>query len=192
MKCGIQALSSKFHAPNRIKKFLLSSVFHALVFYLSQLRRYFLSSLQDVKVGILCGGGLSDTNISADFVRLVSKLCRLTVPLPDQSASKPSQQRGHHRSNSTPALISWDSMQINPSMPCPDYKIIGRQHSLKLLCERCSNGPTPAYNLPKPRKIRAPEPYQHLYKPISKALDQKLRYGPVPVIFHKLKDIPFY
>ncbi|KAG0599032.1 hypothetical protein M758_12G121900 [Ceratodon purpureus] len=130
---------------------------------------------EDVKVGILCGGGLSDTGISADVVRLVSKLCRLSVPLPEQSALKPSQEIGHNRSNSVPALISWDSMQDNLSLPCQDFPILGRQTSLKLLCERCSSGPTPAYDLPKPRKIRDVQPYQHFYKPISKTLDQKLR-----------------
>ena len=170
-------------------KFPLKSVFMLWFFMCINQEGAFFSSLQDVKVGISCGGGSSDTNISADLVQLVSKLCRLSVPLSKQSAPKSSQQRRYHGSDSIPALVSWDSMQSNSGMPYQDFPIIGRQNSLKLLAERCSNGPTPVYEMPKPRKIRDPEPYQHFYKPISKTIDQKLRYVLVLVTFRKLADV---
>lgn len=56
------------------------------------------------------------------------------------------------------------------------YPFIGRHDSLKLLSEKCSNAPTPTYDVHKPRKIRDHEPHIHFYKSISKTLDQKLRY----------------
>lgn len=137
---------------------------------------------------MLCGGGLSDTNISGDFVRLLSKLSRLSVPLPRSSqVPKPSQERGREvvRSNSIPPQVfSWETQ--NSSMPCQDNVIIGRHNTLKLLCERCSNESTPSYNVHKPRKIRDHEPHQHFYKTISKTLDQMLRYDLVSLL-HKLQ-----
>jgi len=92
--------------------------------------------------------------------------------------SKASQERGSEvvRSNSIPPeVFSWESPNSSE-----DYVIIGRQNSLKLLCERCSSESTPSYSVHKPRKIRDHENHQHFYKTISKALDQKLRYDLVP------------
>lgn len=129
-------------------------------------------------MGMLCGGGLS-ANTSGDFVRLLSKLC-LSVPMPKHSVSKASQERGREviRSNSIPSQVfSWETQDL--SMPHQDYVVIGRHNTLKLLCERCSSGSTPSYNVHKPRKIRDHEHHQHFYKTISKTLDRKLRYNVV-------------
>lgn len=138
--------------------------------------------VQDFKVGLFCGRGLAYTNASrGDFVRLLSKLC-LAVPLSKQSASKVSQDsrssgREVSRSSSMSSRVySWENNQ-NPS---DDYVVFGRQNTLKLLCERCSNESTPSYDVHKPRKIRDHEPHQHFYKTISKTLDRKLRYATLP------------
>lgn len=142
-------------------------------------------SVQDVKGGMLCGGGLSDTKLSGDFVRLLSKLCRVSVPAPSKqtlSKSASSQQRRRKFESSNPTSLSWDPATSNATTR-EKVSIIGRHDSLKLLSERCSNAPAPSYNLHKPRKIRDHEPHQHFYKTISKTLDRKLKYVPyLPLI----------
>uniref|UniRef100_A0A7I4E5A8 Uncharacterized protein n=1 Tax=Physcomitrium patens TaxID=3218 RepID=A0A7I4E5A8_PHYPA len=126
------------------------------------------------EVGMLCGGGFVDSNISGDFVRLLGKLCRVSVPVQKQPAPKSLPQqadRNFERSNTLPS--SWETRNATIR---ENFVILGRHASLKLLSERCSNGPSPPYNVHKvPRKIRDHAPHQHFYKPISKSLDQKLR-----------------
>jgi len=132
-----------------------------------------------MKGGMLCGGGLSDTKLSGDFVRLLSKLCRVSVPKQQQqpiskSVSLP-HSKGRSRSNTT--SLSWDPSTQTPAREnTTKITVLGRHDSLKLLSERCSNAPAPPYTLRKPRKIRTHEPHQHFYRTISKTLDQKLRY----------------
>ncbi|KAG0605830.1 hypothetical protein M758_9G091000 [Ceratodon purpureus] len=128
---------------------------------------------EDTKVGMLCGGGLSDTKLSGDFVRLLSKLCRVSVPAPKQPLPK-SASRGRKFERSNTTSLSLDSATQSPAKET--FPVIGRHHSLKLLSEKCSNAPTPTYDVNKPRKIRDHEPHIHFYKTISKTLDRKLKY----------------
>lgn len=151
-----------------------------------------------MKGGMLCGAGISDTKLSGDLARLLSKLCRVSVPLPapkqqhalsKSAGSHPRRGRNNsnsnnkfERSSSKTNSQSWDpsmaATQINGSSGAREKNItiLGRHDSLKLLSERCSTAPAPAYDLHKPRKIRTHEPHQHFYRTISKTLDQKLKY----------------
>lgn len=131
--------------------------------------------VQDTK-GVMCGGGFGDTKLSAEFVRLLSKLCRVSIPSPKQpDCLKPAlQQRGRSLEKSNSMPVKWDQAKdVSPMRE--NYAVIGRRDSLRLLSERCSTAPAPTYSVDKPRKIRTHGPHIHFYKSISKNLDLKLR-----------------
>ncbi|XP_073393196.1 uncharacterized protein [Physcomitrium patens] len=129
---------------------------------------------EDVKVGMVCGGGLVDTDISDDPVRLLGKMCGVPLLLSKQPVTKSSsQQMGRKLNRSNTTAGSWETPDAEMR---ENFANLGRHASLKLLSERCFYGPYPPYNVHKvPRKIRDHEPHQHFYKPISKSLDQLLR-----------------
>ena len=133
--------------------------------------------VKDAKVGMLCGGGISDTKLSGDFVRLLSKLCRVSVPSAKQQPVAKAGARGRKfERGSNTASLSWDPATETSAGARESFPVLGRHDSLKLLSEKCSNAPAPTYDVHKPRKIRDHEPHIHFYKTISKTLDQKLRY----------------
>lgn len=137
---------------------------------------------------MLCGGGGGGE--PSDFAKLLSKLCLSRSSGPKSSLLEPTHKMT--RSNSTPASTTLNlpsshhqrhnssnfhnnSSSAAAAAAAPHNFPLGRHASLKLLQECCSMGPTPVYNVQKPRKIRDHEPHRHFYKTISKSLDQKLK-----------------
>jgi hypothetical protein len=136
---------------------------------------------------MLCGGGGGGE--PSDFAKLLSKLCLSKSAGPKSSLLEPTHRMT--RSNSTPASTTlhlpnsphqrhnssnFNTHNSSSGGAAATHNFpLGRHASLKLLQECCSMGPTPVYNVQKPRKIRDHEPHRHFYKTISKSLDQKLK-----------------